>query len=185
MTVRKTFLRAVISVSSRLSVKSSNRSGRSRKRSSESRLSFLSFFRFSVLVFVSLQFPGAGSSRRSAAGLDDDKSCDIDVEDELVPELDGNPWNNKRYEVFLFAYNFLPLFGQPWFLTADPVTGVSVFFAVFSVRWNCRRIIEYLHLHEEIKIVNETLCFLVCLHLLIGRHQHCWIPGSPQGLQFF
>ena len=53
-------------------------------------------FWFWVLGFVSLQFPGAGSSRRSATGLDDDKSCDVDVEDELVRELDDNPGNNKR-----------------------------------------------------------------------------------------
>ena len=67
------------------------RSGRSRKRSSESRLSFLFVFWFWVSGFVSLQFPEAGSSRRSAAGPDEVKSCDVDVEDELVPELDNNP----------------------------------------------------------------------------------------------
>ena len=48
-----------------------------------------------VLGFVSLQFPGAGSSRRSATGLDDDKSCAVDVEDELVPELDDNPGTTR------------------------------------------------------------------------------------------
>ena len=41
----------------------------------------------------SRQLPGAGSSLRSAAGLEDfledvlDASCDGDVEDELVPDL--------------------------------------------------------------------------------------------------
>ena len=38
------------------------------------------------------QFPGVGSSRRSAAvKLDGDEFCSADVEDELVPGLDHNP----------------------------------------------------------------------------------------------
>ena len=54
----------------------------------------LSLFLFLFWVFgESRQFPGAGSSLRSGAGLEDvlDESCDVDVEDELVPELDDNP----------------------------------------------------------------------------------------------
>ena len=72
---------AGISASSRLSVKSSNHSGRSRKRSFES-VESLAGFRD--------QFPGASSSLRSEVGLDDvldgvlDESCDGDVEDELT-----------------------------------------------------------------------------------------------------
>ena len=71
---------AWISVSSRFSVNSSDNSGRSRRRSFE----FLNPLRDSD------QFPGASSSLRSDAGLDDvlvnvlDESCDGDVEDELV-----------------------------------------------------------------------------------------------------
>ena len=67
---------AVISASSRLSANSSNHSGRSRKRSFESFESFAGFRD---------QFPGAISSLRFEAGLDDvlvgvlDESC----EDEL------------------------------------------------------------------------------------------------------
>ena len=69
------------SASSRLSVNSSNHSGRSRKRSSEARvLSFLSFFG------ESRQFPGAGSAVRSDAGLEDalDESCDGDVQGQTI-----------------------------------------------------------------------------------------------------
>ena len=52
------------------------------------------------LVYVeffddSLQFPGAVSSRRSAAGLDDDNPCDFDVEGELSPELNDNPGTTR------------------------------------------------------------------------------------------
>ena len=38
-------------------------------------------------------------------------------------------WNDKRYEIFCFADNALPFFGQSWLLTADPLTRVSVVFA--------------------------------------------------------
>ena len=65
-------------------------------------------------------------------------------------------------------------------ITADPLIGVSVFFAEFSKRSNCRRVIEYLHRHEEIKIMNVYLCFLVCLHFPIGRYHRCGVPESPQ-----
>ena len=71
---------ASISVSSRFSVNSSNHSGRSRRRSFE--------FSESLAGFRD-QFPGASSSLRSEAGLDDvlvdvlDESCDGDVENEL------------------------------------------------------------------------------------------------------
>ena len=38
-----------------------------------------------------LQFPGTNSSLRSWAGLVEDKSCNVDVEDELLPALADNP----------------------------------------------------------------------------------------------
>ena len=45
----------------------------------------------------SRQFPGAGSSLRSGAGLEDerDESCGGDAEDELAPELDDNPGTTR------------------------------------------------------------------------------------------
>ena len=50
-------------------------------------------FHFCFGFGESRQLPGAGSSLRSVAGLEDvlDESCGGDVEDELVPELDDNP----------------------------------------------------------------------------------------------
>ena len=69
-----------------------------------------------------LQFPEASSSLRSRAGLVEDKSCNVDVEDELPPELTDNPGQ------------CLHLLGWPWFLTADPLVGISVVFAKFSKR---------------------------------------------------
>ena len=78
------------------------------------------------------QFPGAGSSLRSDAGLggalDDvlDESCDGDVEDELVPELDDNPGTTTG-TTFPFCTKCLPLFGYPWLSAAGPLTGIRVF----------------------------------------------------------
>ena len=78
------------SVSSRLSLNSSNHSGRSRKRSSESRLPSLVFLLFWFLGCDPHHSRGASSSLRSWAGLVEDKSCNVDVDDELLPELVDN-----------------------------------------------------------------------------------------------
>ena len=157
------------SVSSRFSVNSSNHSRRSRNRSSEARL--LSLFFLFWVSSGSCQFPGAGSSLRSVAGLQDvlDESCGGDVEDELVPEFDDNPGTTRGTKFFRLASNILPLFGQVWLLTAGPLIVFSVFFAELSKWWNCKRVIEKLHSHEEAKIVNVYLCFLTCLHFSTGR----------------
>ena len=61
---------------------------------------------------------------------------------------------SRDNDVFRFAYTCLLLFGQPWLLTAGPLTSVSVFFTEFAKWQNCRRVIEHLHRHEEIRIVN-------------------------------
>ena len=80
------------------------------------------------------EFPGAGSSLRSAAGLEDvlDESCGGDVEDEVVPELDEKSRDNNKHDIFRLAKTPLPLFGRMWLLTAGPPMGVSVFFAQLS-----------------------------------------------------
>ena len=58
-----------------------------------------------------------------------------------------------------------------------------VFAEFFFKRQNSRRFFEQLQCHEEIKIANENLCFLVCLHFPIGRDHHSGVvPGSPQCL---
>ena len=89
------------SVSSRLSVNSSNHSGSSRKRSSASRLPFLSIF-VSGFWCDPHQFPGGSSSLRSWAGLVVDKSCDVDVDDELLPELVDNPGTTRGTKLSVF-----------------------------------------------------------------------------------
>ena len=71
--------------------------------------------------------PGACSSLRSEAGPDNDESCN--VEDELLPEMDDSRGITRGTAIVRFAYSFLHLFCQPWFLTADPPIGVSGFFA--------------------------------------------------------
>ena len=70
------------SVSSRFSVNSSNHWK-----------PFCHPFFLVVLGFYLHQSPGASSSLRSVAGLEDvlDESCGSDVEDELVPEFADNP----------------------------------------------------------------------------------------------
>ena len=61
------------------------------------------------------QFPGAVSSFRSYTGLEDelDESCGGDVEDETLPELVNKPWNDKRYEIVLFAFDCLSFLWSP------------------------------------------------------------------------
>ena len=132
------FAGACTSVSSRLSVNPSNHSGRFRKPSSEALTLSLFYFLFWVFGESRDQFPGASSSLRSDPGLggvlDDvlDESCDGDVEDEVVPELDDNPRTTIDTNFFHFASNVLPLFSQPWFFTAGPLMiDVSVFFTEF------------------------------------------------------
>ena len=51
-----------------------------------------------------------------------DESCGGDVKDETLPE----PWNDKKYEIVYFADITLPMLGQPWLLTADPLIAISV-----------------------------------------------------------
>ena len=58
-------------------------------------------------------------------------------------------------------------------LTADPLMGKTVFFAKLAWQQDGRRVIEYLHRHEEVKIVNVFLCFLTCLHVLPKHVGHC------------
>ena len=99
------------------------------------------FWKISQTVIRSLRIP-CGIPRpvswcelvtRSEAGLDDvivgvlDESCDGDVEDEL-----DNPGTTIGTKFLRFAYNILPLFGQPWLFTADPLVSISVFIAELS-----------------------------------------------------
>ena len=71
-------------------------------------------------------------SLRSGAGLEDvfDESCGGDVYD----ELDDNPGTTRGTKISVLHKNVLPLCGQPWFLTADPLVSISVFFAELSKR---------------------------------------------------
>ena len=88
-------------VPSRLSVNSSNHSGRSRKRSFESRPPFLFSFWFWVVGGDPHQFPEAGPSLRSWDGVGEDNSCNVDVEDEMLPELADNPGTTSGTKLFV------------------------------------------------------------------------------------
>ena len=85
---------ACTSASSRLSVNSSNHSERSRKRSSESRFSSRLLYLFWVFEGDPHHSRGAGSSIRSWGGIVD-KSCNADVDDELLPDLVDNPGTTR------------------------------------------------------------------------------------------
>ena len=119
----ETWAGAGISVSSRFSVNCSNHSERSRRRPLE--------FSESLAGFRD-QFSVASSSLRSEPGLDDvlvgvlDESCDGDVEDEL-----DNPGTTTGTKFYVLHKN-IPLFGQPWLFTADPLVGKSVFIEELS-----------------------------------------------------
>ena len=85
------------SVSSRLSVNSSNHSGRSANGSVDFFLSSLFLFLFWVLGVHLHHFRGAISLLRSDTGLEDelDESCGGDVEDEKLPQLVDNPGTTR------------------------------------------------------------------------------------------
>ena len=124
---------ASTSVSSGLSVNSSNHSGISRKRSSDSPLPSSFYFGFGFLEGDPHHFPGAGPSLRYRAGLVEDKSCNVNVEDELLPEWADNPGTTSGTKLSVL-HIIVFLCGQPWFLTADPLMVISVVFAEFSKR---------------------------------------------------
>ena len=68
-------------------------------------------FLFFVCVFdESRQFPGAGSSLRSVARLENvlDESCGGDVEDELAPEFGDNPGTTRGTKFSVFQRIFFP-----------------------------------------------------------------------------
>ena len=71
----------------------------------------MSFFLFWFwFVGESRHFPGAGSSLRSDAGLEDtvDASCGGDVEDEFVPEFDDNPGPTRGTKFSVWHEIFFP-----------------------------------------------------------------------------
>ena len=65
---------------------------------------------------------GCTSSPRACSASLLNEFCDSDAEDELLSGM-------VMYEIVCLADNTLPVFGQPWFLTADPLIGVSVVLA--------------------------------------------------------
>ena len=111
------------------------------------------------------QFPGASSSLRSEAGLDDvfddalDKSCDGDVEDEL-----DNPGTT---------------------IGTKPSVLHEMFFLCLVHRGRCLRVHRGAFLvtgrracHREFALSRrdqdrEHLCFIVRLHFPRGRHHRC------------
>ena len=98
-----------------------------------------------------LQFPEARPSLRSWAVLVGDKSYKVDVEDELLPEVADNAGTTRGTNLFVLRVVFF-LLSQPWSSQSFPSDRTA------------RRVIEYLHRHEEIKIANIYLYFLICLH---------------------
>ena len=98
-------------------------------------------------------FPVPHRHLRTSAGLEDvlDESCCGDAEDELAPDVAFDHWPTHTNNRVLRSRVCL-------------MTGRQEF-------------IEYLHRHEEIKVENVHLCFLVSLHRP-GRHHRRWNPGG-------
>ena len=126
-------------------------------------------FEFVRVFGESRQFPGAGSSLRSDAGLGDvhDESCGGDVEDEPLPEFDDNPGTSRGTKFSILLYMFFSCLVNRGFrplahLKVSPCSSQSL----PKGRQACH---EDLHRHEELKIVDVYLCFLTCLHFSIGR----------------
>ena len=91
------------------------------------------FILVGVNGFVSRQLPGAGSSLRSVAGLEDvsDESCGGDVDDELLPELVDNPGTTRGTKLSVLHIIVFPSLVNGGFDT-DPRKGISVVFEEFS-----------------------------------------------------
>ena len=62
------------------------------------------------LIGESRQFPGARSSLRSFAALEDvlEESCGGDVEDELAPEFEDNPGKTRGTKCSILQRIFFP-----------------------------------------------------------------------------
>ena len=54
------------------------------------------------------------------------------------------------------------------FLSTGPLIRISVIFAEFAQRQDCRRVLEDLYRHEEVPVVDVFCCFLMCLHFPSG-----------------
>ena len=63
------------------------------------------------------------------------------VEDELLPELVDNS-GTTRGTMLSVLQDCLPVFGQSWLLTADPLRKSTVIFAKLAWRQDSRRVLE-------------------------------------------
>ena len=102
----------------------------------------ISLFLFWFWEVARCQFPGAVPSLRSSAGLDEEKSCDVDFENELLPELTDSPGTTRGTKLSVLHIIVFSSLVYRGFLTADPLVGISVVFAEFSQRQNCKRFFE-------------------------------------------
>ena len=114
---------ASTSVSSRLSVNSSNHSG-----TSASRLPSL-FFCLEFLEVIRTSFLKLVTSLLSWTCWGQILLCRCWRR--IATRIGAQPENNKRYEMVGFAFKCLLLFGQSRLLTADSLIGISVVFAEF------------------------------------------------------
>ena len=89
-------------------------------------------------------------------GVPSDVSCSNDVEDVLALELE-EPVDNLGTTIgskfSVLHWLFQPFWLQMWFLTTGPLKGQD-----------CRRVLEDLYRHEELKIMDVHCCFLTRLH---------------------
>ena len=123
-------------------------------------------------------FPEAGCASSP------NESCGGVVEDELLRELADNLGRTRGTEVVRLAENTLPNLGQSWLLTADPLIGVSAVFAKLAWRGDRWRFLELLHGYEQIQVMNEHLCLIVCVHFTIGCKHDSEGSGPSQCVEF-
>ena len=96
----------------------------------------------------------------------------------LVPRLfrnescEGDAGDELLHEIVCRADDTLPVLGQSWLFTAEPLIGVSVVFAM--------------HGYEQIEIVNEHLCFFVISNFTaICSQHHCGSSASSHSVHHF
>ena len=112
-------------------------------------------------------------------GVSPDVSCGNDAETYL-----HSSWKNLSTIQGQQSVKKSLRVAKMWFLTTGPRMRISVFFAERAEREDCRRVLEDLHRHEDLNVVNVYCRFLICLHFSIGCESRCSVSGYPYSFQF-
>ena len=97
----------------------------------------------------------------------------------LLTNLDHN--GNEVLRVALYSNLVL---NEMWFLTIDPLRGISVFISKLSKRQYCWRVFEDFHSQENIQFFDIHNCLFMRLHFTIGGYDYRRTARFRQGIHF-